>query len=404
MPNKIFLGKQAILDIDGDIEGYELLFRDGKTNFAKVSNNKKATARVLANALNHFGIHSFVDKYTSFINTDETIILSSFMESIPKESFVIEILETTEVTESLIKRIASLQEQGYTFALDDYTEKYQEKFTPLMQYISIVKLEIMDILPENIAKEVAKILKINPEIKVLAEKVEDKEMFEICKKAGCRLFQGYFFSKPDIVEGKNLDPSSVAVTELFNILNDNVDMDKITELFDRNPTMMIGLFRYLNSRGRANVDITTIETAILLLGRRALSSWVALLMFSGLNDEAFVEPIFDMAVNRSKLMKLLAATLWGKDNKELIDSAGLIGVLSLLDTMTSISMEDILKEIHIANELEVALLKNEGKLGKLLYFTKFAEKEDEKTLKKVSEKLHIPINTLLAIKTKAYLS
>jgi EAL and modified HD-GYP domain-containing signal transduction protein len=404
MSDKIFIGKQAILDKDGEIEAYELLFRDGKKGYADVSDNKKATARVLSNALNQFGIRQLTGGVKAFINTDETIILSDFMKSIPKDNFVIELLETTKVTPELINRIALLKDEGYTFAIDDYTGKYKRIFAPVMQYISIVKLEIMDIPLEDIEGEVKDLLRINPYINILAEKIEDRKTFEVCKKAGCTLFQGYFFSKPTIIEGKNLDPSSMAVLALFNAISSDEETSKIVKLFDKHPKLMLSLFKYLNSRDSSLDNIRTINNAINLLGREALQNWVALLMFSGLNDEEFTEPIFEMALNRSKIMKALATKLWGTKNQELIESAGLVGVLSLMDAITSVSMKDILKEVHVSNEIKKALLDFEGNLGKLLYLAKFLEQENEDFINQVSSKLNISFDALLDIKTQAYLN
>ncbi len=405
MSDKVFIGKQAILDVDGDIEAYELLFRDGQLGYANVSDNKKATARVLSNALNQFGIEHLTGGAKAFINTDETIILSDFMKSIPKEHFVIELLETTNVTRDLVNRVASLKKEGYTFAIDDYTGQYKSIFYPLMQYVSVVKLEIMDIPLDEIKQEVEDLLEINSEIEVLAEKIEDRETFEVCKKAGCTLFQGYFFSKPIIIEGKNLDPSSMAVLSLFNAINSDKSTSQIVMLFDKHPKLMLSLFKYLNSHGGKNFnEITTIQNAISLLGRDALSNWVALLMFSGLNDEKFTEPIFEMALNRSKIMKLLAVKLWGKGDQELIDSASLVGILSLMDAITSVSMENILKEVNVSDDIKKALLKFEGNLGRLLYFAKFVEQENEDFIKQVGDKLNISFDGLLDIKNEAYLS
>lgn len=404
MSDKVFIGKQAILDVDGEIEAYELLFRDGKKGYAEVSDNKKATARVLSNALNQFGIKQLTNGARAFINTDETIILSDFIKSIPKEHFVIELLETTKVTKELVNRVASLKDDGYTFAIDDYTGEYKRIFAPVMKYISIVKLEIMDIPLEDIKGEVDELLEINDEIIILAEKIEDRETFEVCKEAGCTLFQGYFFSKPTIIEGRNLDPSSMAVIALFNAVNSDKETSQIVPLFDKHPKLMFSLFKYLNSRGEGFDNIQTVQNAISLLGREALGTWVALLMFSGLNDEEFTEPIFEMALNRSKVMKSLAAKLWGNDKKELIESAGLVGILSLMDAITSVSIENILKEVKVSVEIKKALLKFEGNLGRLLYFSKFIEQENEEFLTQVGDKLNISFDALLSIKSEAYLS
>ena len=399
----IFIGRQPILDGDGEIEAYELLFRDGQKGYAEVSDNQGATARVLANALNQFGIKQLTENARSFINIDETILFSDFVTSIPKENFVLELLETTKVTKELVDKVAKLNDEGYTFAIDDYTGEYKALFAPVIEYVSIVKLEIPAIELDNIKSEVDDILEANPNVRILAEKIEDKETFIKCKEAGCTLFQGYFFAKPTIIKGKSIDPSSMAVLQLFNALNGDVETDKIIALFDKNPKLMFNLFKYLNSsKVSLDNDVSTIKTALSLLGREALRNWVALLMFSGINDEGFPEPTFDIALNRSLLMKVLAGRLWGEGNQELIDTAGLIGILSLMDAMLSVPLAQILSEINVSEEIRIALLEHKGNLGRLLYLVKFAEKPDIDLMEQVADKLNMDVQELMDLKLKAY--
>lgn len=51
------IGRQPILDRNGDIVAYELLFRSGSSNHAAVTDNTLATASVLSNALNSIGLN-----------------------------------------------------------------------------------------------------------------------------------------------------------------------------------------------------------------------------------------------------------------------------------------------------------------------------------------------------------
>lgn len=398
----VFIGKQAILDEYGEIEAYELLFRDGKKGYAEISDNKGATARVLSNALNHFGIDKLTNGAKAFINIDETILFSDFITTIPKDNFVLELLETTDVTPRLVRKVASLVEEGYIFAIDDYTGRNQQIFAPVMEYVSIVKLEMMDIPLDEVAKEVKDILEVHPNIKILAEKVEDRNTFEVCKKAGCTLFQGYFFTKPEIIKGKKIEPSAMAVLSLMNALNGDKDTSYIAREFDNNPKLTISLFKYINSLqvGLA-YPVKTIKIAIALLGREALRNWVALLMFSGLSDEQFSEPIFDVALTRSKLMRELGTRLWGNNKPELIDEAALVGILSLMDAILSIPLEEVLKEVNVSDDIKRALLNNEGNLGRLLYFVKFLETINENAIGQIAGKLNIDINELYDLKARA---
>jgi len=397
----IFIGRQPILDVDGDIEAYELLFRDGKKGYAEIESNKSATARVLANALNQFGVKELTKDAKSFINIDETILFSEFINAIPKENFVLELLETTKVSSELVEKVKQMRNDGYTFAIDDYSGEYKKIFHRVMEYVSVVKLEIPAIALKDIKGEVDEILKVNPRIKVLAEKIEDRETFEVCLKAGCKLFQGYFFEKPTIIEGKSIDPSSMSVLQIFNALNSDLDIRIVIDLFEENPKLTFNLLKYMNSGSfDVNNDIMDIKSAINLLGRNKLKEWVALLMFSGINDAKFTEPIFETALNRSRLMKELASSLW-KNNQKMIDSAGLVGILSLMDAILGVPIKKVLEEINVSNDIKEAIIEYNGNLGKLLYLIKAIEKPSESLLSKVAKKLKMPLTKLLDLKLNA---
>ncbi len=135
-PEKMFIGKQPIVDVDGKTFAYEILFRAGDKNGAFVNDNKFATARVLVNTLNNLGIQNLLEDCRGFINVDEKIILDDVVEMIPSDKFVLEILETTKIDDLLIERVKHLQKKGYIFAIDDMdlTDKMIEEFRNLYTY------------------------------------------------------------------------------------------------------------------------------------------------------------------------------------------------------------------------------------------------------------------------------
>jgi EAL and modified HD-GYP domain-containing signal transduction protein len=56
-------------------------------------------------------------------------------------------------------------------------------------------------------------------IKFLAEKVETREEFELYSQAGFVLFQGFFFSRPEIIRNKCLSQNPMALSSLMMEVN-----------------------------------------------------------------------------------------------------------------------------------------------------------------------------------------
>ncbi len=122
MSQNIYVARQPIIDTSLSVFGYELLFRSVQKDGSILpifEDDLLATTRVLVNTLNHIGINNLVQDQQAFINIDEEMLMDNMITTIPKERFILELLETIHVTPNVIKRIKSLREYGYRFALDD---------------------------------------------------------------------------------------------------------------------------------------------------------------------------------------------------------------------------------------------------------------------------------------------
>jgi len=64
---QIFVGRQPILSRNKKLFGFELLFRDASLAGAHVTDHARATANVMANALNNIGLQSLVGEKRGFI-------------------------------------------------------------------------------------------------------------------------------------------------------------------------------------------------------------------------------------------------------------------------------------------------------------------------------------------------
>ena len=117
--DQLFLGRQAILDRQQRLFAYELLFRNGTRNAADVTDGVQATAPVIANAFSELGVEAALGDCRGFINVDEAFLFSDMLELLPKESVVLEILETVPPTEAVVERCKALKAAGFTLALDD---------------------------------------------------------------------------------------------------------------------------------------------------------------------------------------------------------------------------------------------------------------------------------------------
>lgn len=376
MDQEIFIGRQPVFNIEGKCIAYELLYRCG-TNQAEASfdDNTKAMARVIINLIHNIGIPSLVGDKTGYINVDDHILLSDAILSIPKEQFIFEILEYTKLSVAIVEKVRHFYELGYRFALDDFSCNSEniDYFKMLFPYVELVKIDVLQ-TPTSSLSEIVQ--KFKPyELKLLAEKVEDLEIFEACKKAGFEYFQGYFFEKPTLITGKKIEPTLANAIDLINTIYKTDDISSISAKFSQYPELTFNLLRYINSSAYSfRNEITSIKQILNLLGPSRLRSWLGLFLYAGSQERMFGEAIINAVKFRAKMMHELVS-LHGKP--AVADEAFLAGSLSLIDTYLQMSMEELLDQIQITQTIKDALLTREGYLGKVLEIVEKLEKTDQ---------------------------
>ncbi|MGE4498704.1 MAG: EAL and HDOD domain-containing protein, partial [Deferribacterales bacterium] len=363
MSERIFVGRQPILDINGNIYAYEILFRNAEKNVAEIDDNLSATSSVLLHLLQNFGIETLLGSKKGFINIDESVIDEDIIALLPADKTVLEILETTRVTSGLVDKIRDYGRQNYSFALDDFifTESHAENFRPLLGDVNFIKVDIRSVSKMQIIKNMDYLKSMN--VHLLAEKVENREEFEFCKKLGFQYFQGYYFAKPLVVSAKKgIDPSMAGVISLINILRDeDSTMEFIAREMKNYPAINLNLLKFINSSAFfLKSDITSIKHAAALLGRNNLSKWLTLLLYASKGGmDPSENPLMQTAHERASTMEKIAE----KSCRELREKAFLTGLLSLLDVILEAPFEAFIEQFNVSPDIKEAVMGKENRLG-----------------------------------------
>jgi EAL and modified HD-GYP domain-containing signal transduction protein len=369
---EVHIGRQPILNRSRKIFGYELLFRSGRTNAAGVTDNVHATASVMVNTLNNIGISRLIGDKVGFINVDDRVLDSGIVELLPSRMIVLELLETVKVDEKVLALCTQARKNGYQFALDDVVS-YDGAHEDMFRIASYVKVDLMGTDREQLPELVRKLKRHN--LKLLAEKVETQEEFELCRDLGFDYFQGYFFEKPSIISARSISPTQLVLLDLSRILAREEEFFVIEGLFRKNPELHIKLLQFMNSAAFYTANkINSIGQAISLLGYRNLQKWVTLLLFAGEGYDTRSAPLFERAVIRGRIMELLASRI--TRDTSAADRAFITGVLSLVDALFQAPLESILTDFNLSEEINGALLNHDGVLGKLVSVIETLEQEN----------------------------
>ncbi len=368
-----YLGRQPILDGDNALYAYELLFRNSNEGGAQFNTGLSATAAVIAHA-GQLGLDRAIGDAQAFLNVDADVLMSDIFLFLPREKVVLELVESFDATDLLLERMAQLKEHGFRFALNGVSAVTAnvERLLPLIDF---VKFDMRQVMQVSTAKVVARFRSENK--KLMAEKVETRAEYERVRAFGFDYFQGYYFAKPAVISGRKLTPSQLAVMELMKLVTSDADNLEIERAVKRDVTLALNLLRLVNTPAiglRHKID--SVSQALMVLGRRQLERWLQILLYADPQQRSHsASPLLMLATTRGKLLELLAKRL-RPAQRNVADIAFTVGIMSLMDALFGLPMDEILEQIPVIDEVKDALVYRSGFFGELLKLAESIEQMD----------------------------
>ncbi len=335
-----------------------MLFRDGPKNTFPEVEPELATSRLLSDHFLSTHYNTLGDKL-GFVNFPYASLVNLVPTLFPKESLVVEVLEDCEPTDELLEAIITIYDAGYTIALDDFVpSKAWKRFLP---YVSIIKFDIRLISIAKAAMFMNTLKDLN--IEFLAEKVETHEEYQEAIQAGFNYFQGYFFSKPEMIQTRALNPAFLTIVQLLKeIANDPINFAEVERLITLDMTMSYKLLSYVNSAGGSSTPIRSFHQALVYLGEQKLRKLVSLVAIASAKEDK-PDSLYGLAVIRARQCELLVEKMNVKVEP---GQAFLTGMFSLLDSLFDLPLVKVLDSVPIDDEIKQALIQRKGVLGAIL--------------------------------------
>ena len=384
----IFLGRQAIFDRNGHLFAYELLFRTAGKNEAVIINDSHATAQVIINTMTGVGVERVLGNVPGLINIGEEFLLSDLVFLLSADHFVLEILETVPLTEKVLARCQELKLKGYRLALDDYAGDWAT-WEPLFPLMDFVKVDFQKVGEPDLAALANTLLE--RKIPLVAEKVESPEQQALAMNLGFSYFQGYFFSRPIVLESRKRDPLYPALTKILWLILSDGEIGEIHDAVKPHIDLSISLIKIANIVGRSPVTkVTGLRQAIISLGRSQIKRWIELFLFSRASSEnRYSMTVFQLAVTRARFMEILSDE-WIREDQRESDQAFMTGMLSFSESLLGCPAEEILQDLPVMEEVKRALKEGTGSLGVLLALSRSIERSDGLEMKKILLKIPLP--------------
>lgn len=372
----VYIARQPIFDREKVVFGYELLFRDGLSNSFPRTDGDTATSKVLSGSFFIIGMDNIIGQKKAFINFTQNLLVSGMPFTFPPEFTVIEILEDVKPEPAVIDSCQKLFTAGYHLALDDFFPKAGVE--ALVKFASFIKIDFLMTGADEIKNIIG-----NPEhnkIKFVAEKVETYEDFKSACDMGFEYFQGYFFSKPEIIKGKELVSSALLLLNLVVEINKpDVNMDELEKIVERDVSLSYKLLRYVNSASmKRRVEITSIKKALMLIGLAELRRLISLIMLSKAAVNKPAELMKTSCVKARFCEELGLASKCPAMRHELF----LLGLLAHIDAILDQPMKAVIEKIPVSKNISEALVNGEGEASAYLRLAEHYERGNWDQVKK----------------------
>jgi c-di-GMP phosphodiesterase len=360
-----YVARQPILDMQGRVHGYDLLFRNAPEVMLH-RDTELAMQTMLDNEV-IFGLERLTNGLPAFITcTAEALTENSVLVLSPALTVLV-VPTSLETGPRLVDACRNLRARGFRLALDDFSA--HEKPHPLLDQADYVRLDFAHF--REAEKQQIYSAATNSVVMV-AQKVATYADHRKACSMGFTLFQGDYFCHPVLLKKRKVPASGRAHFEIVRELyHDPIDIRKVGELVRRDASLTYRLLRLVNSPIYGIYqEVRSIEAAITVLGEATFRRIVSLAVLSELNGDQ-PAAILHLALVRARFCEL-AARKFGQDP----DEQYLLGMLSLLPAMLGVPMEEVVPILPLRGQICEALAGTMNPERKLLAWLEFHEHGD----------------------------
>ncbi len=390
-----FIARQPIMDEQQKVRAYELLFRSGLDNFFSATDGNAASAQVIADSFLLFGVETLTDGSQAYINFTRELLVNQCAFALPAKHVVIEILESIEPDDDVMAACRKLKGMGYKLAIDDFA--FNPLYEPFLDMVDVIKIEYPKSTPAQLTALAKRFS--NSGTTLLAEKIETHEDYEQARQAGCKLFQGYFFSKPVIISRRDIPSVKHHYMQLIKEINaPDMDFDNLANVVQNDVSLSVKLLKYINSAvfGLRH-EISSIKHALTFLGQNEVRKWATLVALGEIaNDKP--EALMRLALTRARFAEAVAENVGLRQRKA---DFFLLGLLSVLDAMLGRPLVEVIEELPLTEDLREGLSGGRNQPGVVLQLAVAHEEADWNAVTRTAQDVGIDEASLADLYPKA---
>jgi c-di-GMP phosphodiesterase len=356
-PLHAYVGRQAIFDRDLRVVAYELLYRDSEENRARFSDATQASAATILNAFVELGLDQLARDLPVYVNLPSSFLLGEMPIPLPPERTVIEVLEDVPVTPALLDSLRDLRARGFRIALDDFV--LTDETRALLPLADVIKVSVLHVPADEVRAQYAALRPVARTL--LAEKVSTHDEMEMLQGLGFELFQGHFLELPVVSKSQRLPHDKAALLKLLEQLyRPNLDLRQVEKLVAGDVGFAVRLLKLANSAAMSRgTPIGTITEAISRVGTQQVAALAVLVIAANFDDKP-------LELARQTLIRARMCELLARGSAAPPDQLFTAGLLSLLDALLDVNLDEILRQLPVTPVIRDALTASKSEPARIV--------------------------------------
>ncbi|SOD25501.1 EAL and modified HD-GYP domain-containing signal transduction protein [Variovorax sp. YR752] len=384
-----------LLDAQRRVMGYRMAWRAAGGEGSGVSGaaGVKALMDTLAMHLNPTPAGWLLGPQLVFVDVTVDALFQSELQSLPPQHMVL-CMGVDELLDADMRSILLfLREQGFGFMLCGATALPEDP--ELRAIVTHFEVDARD------ADTVARLRRDaelgHPPVEPIASRVENWDEFDACAGRRVNVFIEGAFRNPPVRETEDaLQPESLLIVQLMQMLQRNEDVRVIEAALKHDAALTYRLLRYINSPsvGMA-VEIHSLRHAVAMLGYSPLYRWLSLLLAT--SNKGGSPFMMKKAILRGRFVELMGQGMLPASEA---DNLFVAGMFSLLDQLLGVSMEGVLRKVQLTESVQQAILSRGGLYGPFVALAESCELDDGQA-SRLSEALFLSADQVNAAQLSA---
>ena len=388
----LLLALMPLFDKQMMVQGYYFSYQFGNAILESVKSNPLdgAMRSPFLEFMSRVNIEGITNAAGIFVPVTTILLMTDLDRACPvppgKVTFLLD--KNCEFSPMILERVRYFSGLGFKIAISPSdTPKKIQPFLPYMNYL------FFEMPMVNPAEKLQSLKLQYPGIDLVITGIGNKLIFDDIKNDYGTLFDGSFYKKYfHTADSKSaLTPLKINYIQLLNVANqDDFDFNAFTDVIRKDTALSINFMRLVNVSNRSGAKIKAFNQAAALLGQKEIKKWIAMAVADVLCADRPSE-VIRLSLLRAKFCENLAG-LFDLDMKQ--DNLFLTGLMSILDVVLEIPMEEALKIVFLPEDIGRALLYGDGIYSPVLDFVLNYEQGDWREVSRLLLINNIPISDI----------